>query len=80
MLSDIEKRPSASRILDVVLKVARYSILAGITLGLLLIVSALLKPPLSIVSAFSAVAAILIWTGAAVLVIGAVLRKLKVVA
>jgi high-affinity Fe2+/Pb2+ permease len=80
MVRDIEKRPPGSRIVDVALKAARYSIVAGITLALLLIVSALLKPPLWVTTVGAAVAAVLIWTGTVVLVIGALLRKTKVVA
>jgi hypothetical protein len=49
-------------------------------LALLLIVSALLKPPLWVAAVGGAVTAILIWTGTAVLVIGAMLRNMRVVA
>jgi hypothetical protein len=80
MVRDIEKRPPGSRIVDVALKAGRYAILAGITLALLLIVSVLLKPPLWVAAVGGAVTAILIWTGTAVLVIGAMLRNMRVVA
>lgn len=79
MASDLLRQLPVSRILDVALKIGRYSILAGVTLALLLIVSVLLTPPLWVASVGGTVAAVLIWPGIAILLIGTVVRKMKMV-
>lgn len=75
----IQTRPDMSRALSVALLIGRYSILAGFTLVIVGIVSALLLPPPWLVSIVGLLAGILLWGGVAVLVIAHGLRKLKVV-